>query len=421
MRVSKSTLEIVVFSLVVLLTYSFPFSSLIRFVFIIGIGGHIILKRLSTKVSFVNTYIVLFLLFCLWGTLSIIWARNSTGVTDLLFNTIFSVITNLTMFVYIVTHSNKKENVYSWLVPIMCIYTLQALLVGKFDGEGRFSVTGAVNQFGIVQSYIYLISLYLFKEKKYNRFISGALTILSVVLCVLSGSRQTIANIFVFTCMVMIFSKYDKSRLKILSKIILVLLLLAFLLYLIMNIQTLHSHIGVRIETLIEYYKGNVKSDYSALRRKYMKEDAILLFKENPIFGIGLNNFKYVARYDTYAHSNYYELLSCLGIVGFLLYYIPIIIATIFSIKQWKRNETGAIVPLSIFICLLINDYNSISYLYKGINYFVGIGAGMVMSKESMCIKKSIKTKNITERRAYKEIFEEPQSLSEEITADNPS
>lgn len=393
MRVAKSKLMIFVFLLIALLTYSFPLSSVFRMLCIMSFGGYIILSNLSVKINVKNMYMYSLLLFIVWGGVSYIWAAYSVGVSDQLFNMISAIIVNITITIYIIKSKESLEEIYSWLMPVLLIYLIQSIIIGDFGSQGRFSITGSVNQYGITISYIFLLSLYAFKNKKYNKVISSILVVLSATMSLLTGSRKTLVNLVIFVCMIYLFSNYDKSVIKNIGRVLVIAFIGIIALLLVLKVDFLYQYIGNRIETLISFYQGDVNQDLSALRREYMKDDAINLFLKNPLLGVGLNNFKYITRYDTYAHSNYYEMLSCLGIIGTMLYYIPVLIISVLSFNQWKRNEKNAVVPLAIMISFVINEFSNVSYMYRNIHVFLGLTAGIIFAAEER-YRKSIKSEN---------------------------
>lgn len=378
MKVKSSKLFIIIESLIILLTYSFPFSSYIRLLCICGGAIYLIITHLSKKISAKEIYVWSYILFCMWATLSYTWASSAVGVTEQLFNTYVSIMANVLIVMFIVKKKENLDDIYGWLMPVSLIYLIQSILVGHFDEVMRFSPTGAVNQFGISTSYIFLFSLYFIKEKKTRSKISYIIMFLALALSILSGSRKALVNLVLFTCMILLFSKYDKNVFKNLGRILLVAAVAVLVIILVLKIPFLYDVIGNRLVTLFSFFNGDVTEDLSALRRDYMKEDAFKLFKQHPIVGIGLNNFKYVARYGTYAHSNYYELLCCLGIIGTLLYYTPIVIVSLKSFFQWKRNYSAAVIPFAIFLSFFINEFSNVSYMYRIIQFYIGIGAAMV-------------------------------------------
>lgn len=378
MRVKKSRLIIVFASLLVLLTYSFPFSSYIRIAFVCGGTLLSIASSISRKVTPIKVYNFCFIMFCLWGTLSFSWASFSVGVNEQLFNMYVAIMINVLMVKYITCQKENIDEIFTWLIPISLVFLVQSIIVGSFDGQMRFSPTGSVNQFGITTSYIYLFSLYGVRRNKGKRIVLLVTLILSLVLTLLTGSRKALFNLVFFTCMVLLFSKYDRNVFRNLGRVLLVVALVVVAVIIVLKVDVLYNILGNRLVSLFSYFSGDVQEDLSALRRDYMKDDAMALFKSHPILGIGLNNFKYVARYGTYAHSNYYELLCCLGIIGTLLYYIPLVIVSVKSFFQWKRNMKYAVIPFAIFLSFIINETSNVSYMYRTMHLFIGVAAGMV-------------------------------------------
>ncbi len=387
MNIDVKRVLIVIVSLMTLLTYNFPFSSYLRIGIICGVAYLFIFKqRKMTKKML--ACVLSYVLFITWGILSLLWAVSSASVNEHLFNMIVSICANISMMLYIVSKKEEYTDINKWMVPIMLLFMVQSLLVGNFNSEGRFSATGAVNQFGLTASYIYLIVLFQIKSNRKCGFIYYVLLVLSLLLSLFTGSRKTLVNIILFTCLVLFFEKYNKNVVKNIGKVFFVLVIGIIALVIVMKVDVLYNVLGYRLESLFSYFNGEIEADLSALRRDYMKEDAIIMFKNHPILGVGLNNFKYLSRYGTYAHSNYYELLSCLGLVGTFLYYIPIGIALLLSYRQWKKNYIGAIVPLGILLSMVITEFSNVSYVYRYIHLFLGYAIGLVLLREYHSKKK---------------------------------
>lgn len=378
MKIKKSRLLIIYITLIVLLSFSYPFKSYIRIISVVGIAFVLIAKNISVRVNVKNSYIYCYILFAIWGTASYLWAMNTQGLKDQLFNMIIAVLANVIVVIFITSRNESIDEVLQWLLPVMAIYLIEALFVGHFNAEGRFSANGAVNQFGISTSYIYLITLYGAKRKKIPKTCAFFLIALAAGLTIFTGSRKALVNLLLFTCMVLMFESYNKNVLKNLAKIIGVLAVIGLIIIIILHNDALYNVLGRRIVSLFAYFNGDVEEDLSALRRAYMKADAVELFLQHPIFGIGLNNFKYVARYGTYAHSDLYEILCCLGIVGEALYFLPIISCTICSFLHWKNKIDASIIPFAIFLSVAINEFSNISYIYSIIHVFMGIAAGLM-------------------------------------------
>ncbi|MEF1228467.1 O-antigen ligase family protein [Vibrio fortis] len=87
--------------------------------------------------------------------------------------------------------------------------------------------------------------------------------------------------------------------------------------------------------------------------------DAYNLFLENPLKGIGLDNFKTIYSEDLYSHNNYVELLSTLGLVGLIAYY-----AFYFSIFKCIL-KSKSIFCLFIMFFFLSMDFAMVSYFER--------------------------------------------------------
>lgn len=92
---------------------------------------------------------------------------------------------------------------------------------------------------------------------------------------------------------------------------------------------------------------------------------------ENPVFGVGLQNFSEVElgffnqQSGTYAHSNYIELLATSGIIGFAIWYIAWIIAFLKMVRASGDRKIIANLGITMLIINLIYDFGAVSYYHK--------------------------------------------------------
>ena len=90
---------------------------------------------------------------------------------------------------------------------------------------------------------------------------------------------------------------------------------------------------------------------------------AIKIFKENPIFGIGIKNFRvfcyqekfYISKYscNSHPHNTYLQFLSELGIIGFTFLLIIFLLIIYFSFKHLVFKLKKKILFTDFQICLL--------------------------------------------------------------------
>ena len=100
-------------------------------------------------------------------------------------------------------------------------------------------------------------------------------------------------------------------------------------------------------------------TDGSTRTRLLFIENALEVFKSNPIFGVGIDGFRYENHYQfTYSHNNYTELLANLGITGLVLYYSIFVVYLKKSLLTIRNNA----LPFAILAAMLVTDWSAVSY-----------------------------------------------------------
>ncbi len=116
-----------------------------------------------------------------------------------------------------------------------------------------------------------------------------------------------------------------------------------------------------RFSEFWEFTQGGEGDKSTQFRYDYAKE-ALGLFLEKPLAGIGIDNFKSLN--IGYAHNNYLELLADLGIVGFILYYLGLY--TFFR-KIQKSKHIMKNLFLFFLLLRLVADLTIVSYYLRTI------------------------------------------------------
>lgn len=143
--------------------------------------------------------------------------------------------------------------------------------------------------------------------------------------CVLSSSRKSLV-MTAFGLLFLLFFAFGRKHHFLHFFLAIAAAAVAFVF--IMQNDVLYDVIGYRIQNLIDFTNDNtsVYEHGSLQMREYYVEFAKLLFSRKPLIGHGFANFATIMDAETqfsamYAHNNYWELLSDLGLVGFILYY----------------------------------------------------------------------------------------------------
>jgi O-antigen ligase len=176
----------------------------------------------------------------------------------------------------------------------------------------------------------------------------------------LSGSRTGFIALLAGLLLIYIL----KNGLKRIYKSILFIFVFTFSLYHYINSSLPGSAIFMR---LVDGFSGRTVIGDGFNERMYFIDIGLSMFYQKPIIGFGIGGFgSYLGLVghanQTYSHNNYIEILSCMGIIGFVLYY-----SMYFYILKNARNNLRlkcnyAILALTIIMVLLISEYGSISY-----------------------------------------------------------
>ena len=194
----------------------------------------------------------------------------------------------------------------------------------------------------IVLAYVYQN---ITNSKKLNLFLAIFFIIISFII----GERANFIKTFlIITCF--IFLVYDFSlRSKIFS-----LLAFASLTIILLNFNTSYKnrYFSPHLQTLLE--KDGLSKYLQTSQYGAQYNVAIEIFKDNPVFGVGIKNYRIEnlnskyndlkhkenrLRWGTHPHQIHLEILSETGLFGFICFFIFMALSIFFSIKSYLINK----------------------------------------------------------------------------------
>jgi len=213
----------------------------------------------------------------------------------------------------------------------------------------------------IVMTYIHLN----FKKITISFFVA----LLFIVLSFLIGERSN----FIRTLIILsafIFFIYDiKLRYKVLSILVLFLFIVSFLNF-SKEEGSFYQEYKLRYFTQVSkiFEKNGIRQYLDGSQYGAHYKVATEIFKENPIFGVGIKNFRVESfkkkyeyldhslkdqRGNTHPHQIHYEFLSETGLFGYLTFMSFILISLYFFFKSYKKNRN--IYQFSGMLFVLVN------------------------------------------------------------------
>lgn len=227
----------------------------------------------------------------------------------------------------------RDENDFEKITKGMIIAAVLIVVIVVFKegvavGASRIGkeTIGSEVAFSSILSISFLFSTWHWMFLRRNKLIYVLTSLLFFVFIVLSGSRRALLLSLLYPFSFMLIhpniSKQKKTCFCLLSMGVIVMAMV-----LILGDNDLYNLIGVRLETAVIsiFATNDFDVDWSLAERSVMRSYAFNLFLEKPLLGYGVHGFAYM--FDSFygkllsSHNGFLEVLSCYGLVGFMLYY----------------------------------------------------------------------------------------------------
>jgi len=372
--------------------------------FILIISSIFLIKLIKKKLNFfdyIECNYLFFLLSFLFLSLCInLFFSNDVGLSYQRVLKFFFIMFFIMMFKsLIINHSKNIETIYKIWSIIFIIVTIDLfieLIFGKNIIGYETKMYGRLGSFTGEESVIghfFLGFCLIFLSYNYNRskniFLNLSLAIILISISFFIGERANFIKIF-FAITIFIFFVY-KLNLKIILFFLSSMLIISFIIF--SNLS--HSY-KQRYVNQLDFIENGISSylenSFYGAHRNVAKE----IFLDNPIFGVGIKNFRVESRnkkYDdldhkhnaargsTHPHELYYEFLSETGIFGLTCFLIFILTSLALSIKNYLKTrniyQLSGIIIVSLSILPVIPTGSFFSTYFSSvfwINYAIMMG-----------------------------------------------
>lgn len=378
LRVKVPQISAILAFALLILYVAFPTIGRLRGVLVYAFAAYMLLQLMIKRTGIRWGHTVWIFGFYLMGAFSEYWAYLPVAVRLIKTNFLMAILLSWSFGEYIFQKEKSLEDI-SKLMQILALVLVANFVLNTEIKNGRFYAGNNANGIGMNAAYMFGFILYTAKNHRWRNVFEDILLAVLVIVILLTGSRKSVMMIAIFVTAFFLFWSREKAGVNTVFRIIGLSAAAIAAVMLVMNVPILYDALGNRIETLYRYVVNGEQVDGSAVTRTKMLQIGMRMFLNmNPVFGSGLNNYKYLSGYLTYSHNNYMELLCSVGIVGTLLYYIPIVIFSIRAIFLWRKRVPGAIVPLTILLMQFINDAGMVSYYSSNNHILLGITIGLL-------------------------------------------
>lgn len=244
--------------------------------------------------------------------------------------------------------------VISGVIQVLSIYLGISDVVNERSGR-QMGIASNPNSLGLKMVYASLGVLIFIGALKKNKIVSlfvyGTLITSFLNVILMSGSRKSLLSFFILICLSLAMFIGNKRRKINIKKVVFGMTILVFLAYYLIPLLLEGTVVGERFLALEE--KGGIAED----SRFEMYQFGLNLFLENPLLGVGINNYRYYYPGGMYSHSDYIESLTSTGFFGFILYqlvFILLIIKGTRLIYKIKDNTVRLYVVMGVLSIIVL-------------------------------------------------------------------
>ena len=355
--------------------------------------------RLRIKREYVFC-LVWFSIFAVYISVSKWWAVTSVASQNNIIVTIAEAVVILFCILQYVRNENYLHRLIEIFSNAMFVIAIAYYLTSPLDTwgtEGMGTWLGIWrNSAGYYFGFVSLMVLYVYHYKKSRVLLFQFLFFLTASLG--TGSRKVF---LLYATALIAFVILQPKLTKKVKWIAGAAIVVAVVVFLLLQIPVFRDMYLNRILLLLQ---GEDSTDASTLVRLMLRDYAIDLFKERPIWGWGLEGFyiwmsgqgtflRVWHMSPTYSHCNFTELLANFGVIGFGLYYLFPVLQVLQGLK-FRSNPMVRFGLIVVLTCLVL-DVGTVGYYYKFCLYILWIGLisiiyGVMKGKE-VCGCKTIK------------------------------
>lgn len=255
------------------------------------------------------------------------------------------------------------------------------IMFGFWDRNTRFFLNGA-NVFGWLMGLYFLASIYIFSVSRLKLFLLFSFFFLLGIFW--SESKGALLSSLLCVLMI-VFTQFENRKFKTLMFSLIGL----FIIFNQFMQDYIQSHYpGSRLLAIFRIFNGDLQeSDQGSIGvRSELLSEATNFFIANPIFGIGLGNFKAYSIYGfDYPHNAHVEIFAENGIFLGIVYlifisyglvvsrgFLKIIIIYFLAVCTFS-GDLGYLRFAFVFILLSVCINNQLKYNNRGINQSIGL------------------------------------------------
>ena len=296
------------------------------------LGAEIVQQRrviISRTPSIIKTYLT-------FGVYSLLTGMVIATNIDFMFSALLQYF-EYTFICFSIFYISKIEGSIKWILNILNICSmvcaLQTILFGKAIRSATVFVTtmgsrNNPNTLGIIMVFGIMAVLFDYEALRKHFMVKMASIVVFAYVTILTGSRKAFIAMTILLLLwalnYVIYTKQNGNEFQTkglkgyFQNLAIVICIIAALVYIS---SSAFSETAMLSKLLLLVSNGGIADS----ERIPLYQQAFVYFLSHPVFGIGYRQYEVLYFAHIYSHSTYAEILSCTGIMGTLIFFIPII------------------------------------------------------------------------------------------------
>jgi O-antigen ligase len=336
----------------------------------LAMAGYLILHEFiySSQTYYFNKELNIYFLFLIFSTLSIFWSISPDATIEIT-RRIFMVFVSLIIIYNIIKKYDFLSVLfYGMLIVVMINFLILHKIIPVtyetyFPSTERFIGTTENPNITAGRMFIaiFISVIYLYKQTNVYKILLGYLNVvIAYYMIVMTISRTSlVVSLGLVFLLALNTIMHPVKRKYFFLTLIFGGFIFVYFVDMTLFIKTVEFAIE-RIGFIFQSLLGH-GVEHSADERLELALGAINTFKENPLFGTGMDTVSYYM--GLYAHNNYAELLADSGLIGTIIFY-TIYISSIYKVFQIEDRWLKAYLLMFIF-SLLTYDLGGVTYFDK--------------------------------------------------------
>ena len=278
---------------------------------------------------------------------------------------------------YVIKRNNSSEWLLNTFLITAAVCSIQTIFFGADYRTEVIVRTMSINNNPNILGLTMIIGIFsLISRKKYvvkHFWVSMAIATVFLYVILLTASRKCLLSALALICICMYsVLKTDKGfNFRKISMIFAILIAIGLGVY---YYATKYATSSVYARMLL--LSGGLST------RTTMVSDAIEYWKTSPIIGIGFCQYQIWSPYKAFSHNSYAEVLCCTGIIGFLLFFTPIVYYLVRITKTTIYKDAKDRYDYSMCLVMLIIELA----LGAGQIFLYDVSHLLILTYLSVCI-----------------------------------